>query len=157
MSMRTAWSRRGQAGISLLEVMIGVMLSTLMVLPIVGWTSLAMRQQREVISRNLSGASLGNLRTTFTRDVANSTDAWVEGEHLDDCVTGREGAHNVLMIAQGDRRTAYAVVPSSPVAAKAATAAAASAQPAAVAVDSAAAEMEQKDAAVAAQAASARL
>lgn len=106
-------NRRGQAGMSILEIMIGVMLSTLMVLPVVGWTSLAMREQRAVVTRNLSGASLGNLRTVFTRDVANSTDVWVEGEHLDDCVSARAGARTILMVARGDRRTAYAVVPTS--------------------------------------------
>lgn len=141
---------------SLLEVMIGVMLSTLMVLPIVGWTSLAMRQQREVITRNLSGASLGNLRTIFTRDVAGSTEVWVDGEHLDDCMTGIDGARTVLMVAQGDRRTAYAVVPSSRVAAASTKDAALRAQPVTVAADESRAEMEQKKAAEAAQAASAK-
>ena len=96
---------------TMLETLLALMLSVLMVVPVVGWGAVAMRQQRDVVERNLSGASLGVLRTLFTRDVVNADRAWVAGAHLDDCRIRTDGARTLLVLVTGDRHTVYATVP----------------------------------------------
>ena len=109
--MTTVDRRRGQRGMTMLETLLALMLSVLMVVPVVGWGAVAMRQQRDVVERNLSGASLGVLRTLFTRDVVNADRAWVAGAHLDDCRIRTDGARTLLVLVTGDRHTVYATVP----------------------------------------------
>ena len=70
-----------------------------------------LRQQRAIVQRNLSGASLGVLRTVFTRDVLNADRVWVDGEHLADCRVPDKGADTLMVLVTGDRHTTYAVVP----------------------------------------------
>jgi PKD repeat protein len=96
---------------TMVETMLAVMLSSLMVLPMMGWVGLALQQQREVAERNISGASLGTLRTYFVRDVSTATAAWVEGDELSQCSSGAKGERTLLMLASGEGRTAYALVP----------------------------------------------
>ncbi|UDY34034.1 PKD domain-containing protein [Dermatobacter hominis] len=96
---------------TMLETLLALMLSVLMVVPVVGWSAVALRQQRDVVERNLSGASLGVLRTMFTRDVVNADRAWVVGAHLEDCRIDTEGARTLLVLVTGDRHTVYATVP----------------------------------------------
>lgn len=108
---RRRLARRGQSGMTLLETLLALMMSALMVLPVFGWTSLALREQHDVSQRNLSGASLGVLRTVFTRDVVNSDRAWVDGEHLEDCVLSTKGARPLVALVSGNRHTVYATTP----------------------------------------------
>lgn len=96
---------------TMLETLIALTLSTLMVAPVLGWTSLVMTQQRDVSQRNLSGASLGILRTQFNRDVLNADRAWVAGAHLEDCIPVAKGARPLLALVSGERHTVYATVP----------------------------------------------
>ena len=101
----------GQSGMTLVETMLAVMLSTMMVLPMMGWVGLAMQQQQAVGERNIAGASLGILRTYYVRDVTTATTAWVEGEELTRCSSGAKGERTLLMLSHGERRTAYTLVP----------------------------------------------
>ncbi len=96
---------------SLLETLVAVMLSAMLMTPVLGWAALSMKEQRTVVERNLSGASLGVLRTLFTRDVVNSDRAWVAGEHLADCEVPTKGAQTLLVLVTGDRVTTYATIP----------------------------------------------
>ena len=95
----------------MIETLLAVMLSSLMILPMAGWASFAMREQTRVQERNLSGASLGILRTYFQRDVSSASDAWVEGAPLTECRSGAKGERTLLMLADGERRTAYSLIP----------------------------------------------
>jgi len=63
--LRRPLDRRGQRGLSLLETLIGVTLSGLLLSPMMAWAAVSMQQQRSIVQRNLSGASLGVLRTVI--------------------------------------------------------------------------------------------
>lgn len=103
---------RGQSGMTLVETLLAVMLSGIMILPITGWATMAMREHQNVQTRNLSGASLGILRTTFTRDVSSSDSAWVDDEkQLASCTDGTKGEIVLLALGHEDTRTAYTLVP----------------------------------------------
>lgn len=106
---RRARSGGGQSGMTLVETLLAVMLSSLMVLPMLGWTTLAVREQANVQLRNLTGTSLGLMRTYFVRDVTNADRAVTDGAGLDECVT--KGSTPLLVLSQGERRTAYSLVP----------------------------------------------
>lgn len=101
----------GQSGMTLLETLVAVMLAAMLMTPVLGWAALSMKEQRTVVERNLSGASLGVLRTLFTRDVVNSDRAWVAGEHLADCEVPIKGARTLIVLVTGERVTTYATVP----------------------------------------------
>lgn len=109
--LRRRLDRRGQSGLSLLETLIGVTLSGLLLSPMMAWAAVSMQQQRSIVQRNLSGASLGILRTVFTRDVVNADRVWVDGVHLADCAVPDEGAETLMVAVTGERHTTYAVAP----------------------------------------------
>ncbi len=115
MSVRHAIRNRrrttDQRGMTLVETLLAVMLSALMVMPMMGWAGVALREQVSTQQRNISGTSLGLLRTYFVRDVTNATSAAVDGATLTDCSAGTKGEQTLLMVANGDRRIAYALVP----------------------------------------------
>ncbi|MEI2698704.1 MAG: PKD domain-containing protein [Microthrixaceae bacterium] len=103
---------RGQSGMTLVETLLAVMLSGIMILPITGWATMAMREHQNVQTRNLSGSSLGILRSTFTRDVSNSDSAWVDDEtQLASCSDGAKGTIALLALGHEDTRTTYSLVP----------------------------------------------
>ena len=99
--LRRRLDRRGQSGLSLLETLIGVTLSGLLLSPMMAWAAVSMQQQRSIVQRNLSGASLGVLRTVFTRDVVNADRVWVDGEHLADCVVPDKAAETLMVAVTG--------------------------------------------------------
>ena len=107
-----------QRGMTLVETILALGLSVMLVLPMMGWAQLAMHQQVAVRERNISGASLGILRTHFLRDVANSHRAVVDGDDLRDCDadTGYDGTGSggtpLLALSRGDERIVYSVAPS---------------------------------------------
>ena len=101
--LRRRLDRRGQSGLSLLETLIGVTLSGLLLSPMMAWAAVSMQQQRSIVQRNLSGASLGVLRTVFTRDVVNADRVWVDGVHLADCAVPDEGAETLMVAVTGER------------------------------------------------------
>jgi PKD repeat protein len=94
---------------TMVETLLTIMLSALMVLPMLGWTTLALKEQADVQLRNLTGSSLGLVRTYFVRDVTNADRAVTAGADLDDCVT--KGSTPLLVLAQGERRTSYVLSP----------------------------------------------
>ena len=54
-------AHRGQAGMTMLETIISLLLGTLMVLPMLGWVSLEMSQQTTIRDRNITGTSIGQI------------------------------------------------------------------------------------------------
>ena len=104
-------AHRGQAGMTMLETIISLLLGTLMVLPMLGWVSLEMSQQTTIRDRNITGTSIGRLRTYYVRDVTTATTAWVEGDELATCSAGVKGERTLLVLSHGERRTAYTLVP----------------------------------------------
>lgn len=103
--------RRGQHGVTLLETMLAVFLSGLMILPLAGWASVAMKEQVNVHDRNINASSLGILRTYFVRDVTTASAASTSGDELDSCPGGTKGERPMLAIARGAQRTVYSTVP----------------------------------------------
>ncbi len=117
-SIRRRWSdalgrrrRRGQGGVSLLETMLAVFLSGLMILPLAGWASVAMKEQVNVHDRNINASSLGILRSYFVRDVTTASAAAASGDQLDTCLGGMKGERPLLALARGEQRTVYSTVP----------------------------------------------
>jgi len=91
--VRRRHSYRSQQGFTLLETMLTVVLTALLVAPLVGWAFVASRQQVATITRNIDGASVGFLRTTFLRDVASSHTANVgTAANGTDCAGGSAAA-----------------------------------------------------------------
>lgn len=103
--------RRDQQGVTLLETMLAVFLSGLMILPLVGWASVAMKEQVNVHDRNVNASSLGILRTYFVRDVTTAAAATTTGDPLDACLAGTKGERPLLALARGEQRTVYSTVP----------------------------------------------
>jgi PKD repeat protein len=97
--------------VSLLETMLAVFLTGLMVLPLVGWASVAMKEQENVHDRNINASSLGILRTYFVRDVTTAAAATTTGAELDSCLAGSKGERPLLALARGEQRTVYSTVP----------------------------------------------
>jgi PKD repeat protein len=104
-------TRRGQHGMTLIETLLAVMLSSLMVLPMLGWASLALREQAATQDRNISSSSLGTLRTYFVRDVTTADWAATEGEQLAECSSGSKGVSTLMVLGHGDARIGYEMVP----------------------------------------------
>jgi PKD repeat protein len=93
--------------VSLLETMLAVFLSGLMVLPLAGWASVAMKEQVNVHDRNINASSLGILRSYFLRDVTTASAAATSGDQLDTCPGGTTGERPLLVLARGEQRTVY--------------------------------------------------
>lgn len=68
-------AHRGQQGMTLVETMIAVVLSGVMVIPMLGWGTLAIEQQAGVELRTSTSTTLGLLRTYFIRDVTTASEA----------------------------------------------------------------------------------
>jgi PKD repeat protein/Tfp pilus assembly protein PilV len=102
--------RRDQRGMTLIETMLAVFLSTLMVLPMLGWATLAIKEQAEVEQRNVTAASLGLLRTYFVRDVTNAAAASVEDESLLSCGSDLKVERALLGVSTAGLTVTYAVV-----------------------------------------------
>ena len=81
-----------------------------MVLPMLAWAQLAWGQQAATFERNITGTTLGILRTSFVADVTGADAAWVEGDELIDCGKGA-GAKGqpLLVLGDGERRTVYSI------------------------------------------------
>lgn len=94
---------------TMVETLLAVMLSALMVLPMLGWTTVALREQADIQLRNLTGSSLGLVRTYFVRDVTTADGAATEGAALGTCVS--KGQTALAVLSHGERRTAYVLSP----------------------------------------------
>jgi PKD repeat protein len=118
-AVRRPWSgaldrrrrRRGQQGVTLLETMLAVFLSGLMILPLAGWASVAMKEQVNVHDRNVNASSLGILRSYFVRDVTTASAASTSGDQLDSCSGGAKGERPLLALERGEQRTVYSTAP----------------------------------------------
>ena len=92
--------------------MLALSLSTLMVLPMLAWAQLAWGQQAATFERNITGTTLGILRTSFVADVTGADAAWVDGDGMVDCGDGA-GAKGrpMLVLGDGEQRTVYTIGP----------------------------------------------
>ncbi len=84
--------RRSQTGVTLIETLAVLAISSLIMIPILGWGFLAIQEQEAVYTRNTDGASIGLLRTYFVRDVASAADAKIGTYAEDTDCSGGEGA-----------------------------------------------------------------
>ncbi len=75
--------RRTQGGVTLVETLAVVAISSIIMIPLLGWGLLAIQEQEAVFDRNTDGASIGLLRTYFVRDVASASDAKI-GTYAED-------------------------------------------------------------------------
>lgn len=118
---RSATGRRAQGGYTLIEVVLAVGIASLIILPLMAWAGLVLREQPET-GRDLvatAGASL--LTTHFSRDVPVAGRAAVAGEGLGsgwatDCGAGpgAGGSVQVVLVTGGSsvRRVVYTVADS---------------------------------------------
>lgn len=95
---------------TLIETMIAVFLSGLMVMPMMGWAMLALKEQANIEQRNVSSTSLGLLRTYFVRDVTNAASATTSGEALATCASGRKGEEHLLAVTTGSEQISYVLL-----------------------------------------------
>ncbi len=65
-------TRRGQSGMTLLEVLLSVGMVGILMAPIAGWVLLGMDQDVATRARNSDSASIGMLRSVFVKDVASA-------------------------------------------------------------------------------------
>ena len=61
--------------VTLVETLAVVAISSIIMIPLLGWGLVAIQEQEAVLDRNTDGASIGFLRTYFVRDVASAADA----------------------------------------------------------------------------------
>lgn len=105
---------RGQAGLTLVEILLVVMISAMIIGPLFSWALLAMDQQRVTKDGFLRTASAGLVSSYFPHDVAVAGAAWVPGVDFsgpggpdaeaewnalnrEDCIGG-EGANGRLLL-----------------------------------------------------------
>ena len=101
-----------QRGMTLVETVLALGLSTMLVLPMLGWAQVAMDQQVEIRERNVSGASLGVLRAHFLRDVATAHRAVIGADRSDGCDAGTaRGTTPLLTLTRGEQRIVYSIAP----------------------------------------------
>ena len=66
---------RSQEGVTLVETLAVLAISSIIMIPLLGWAVLAIQEQEAALNRNVDGASIGLLRTYFVRDVASANGA----------------------------------------------------------------------------------
>ena len=88
---RSLRHRRTQDGVTLIETLAVLAISSLIMIPLLGWGLLAIQEQDAIFTRNTDGASIGLLRTYFVRDVASATGSAVDEAATGDC-SGGDGA-----------------------------------------------------------------
>ena len=109
---KTIRRRFPQSGVTLVETLLVVTISSLIMVPMLGWAIMAMREKVDTNERNVDSASIGLLRTYFIRDVA-SADAAHTGAAAagTDCTGGggeaQVGAETLLKLETGS--TSYIV------------------------------------------------
>ncbi len=99
---------RRQSGVTLIETLAVLAISSIIMIPLLGWGLVAIQEQDAVLDRNTDGVSIGFLRTYFVRDVASATDAkigtYAEGT---DCTGGAgagTGAETLLRLSVDDTK-----------------------------------------------------
>jgi PKD repeat protein len=96
---------------TLVETMVALLLSGLMVLPMFGWATMALREQAATEQRNLGAMSLGLLRTYFVGDVSTASTATTTGDGLAACGTGAKGERALLSLQTPSGTVAYTLIP----------------------------------------------
>ncbi|MHB1139451.1 MAG: PKD domain-containing protein [Microthrixaceae bacterium] len=114
-----------QRGVTLVETLLVVAVSSAILLPLFAWTLLTMQAQAEAKATNQDTFSLGLTNTYFPRDVANSKtaasstapdgSARPDGE-LRDCVGGASagGEVRLALVTAGNRRIVYSLADADP-------------------------------------------
>jgi PKD repeat protein/type II secretory pathway pseudopilin PulG len=100
-----------QRGMTLVETLVAVMLSGLMVMPMVGWATVAMREQAAIEQRNVGAVSLGLLRTYFVGDVSTATTATTTTDEMAACGTGAKGERELLELQTRSGTVTYGLIP----------------------------------------------
>ena len=83
-----------QAGVTLVEVLVAILLTVLIAVPVSAWTISTLRQQRDARSTLSNATSTGSLNSYFTADVASARSVAPTGG---DCVGGEGGSGTVRM------------------------------------------------------------
>ena len=111
--------RRSQSGYTLLELIIGVSITAIVLVPLMSWAVLVMRQQPIERDGMLRTAQSGLLGTMFPSDVSVAGQAWVSGMSepwASDCSGGSSagGSVQLVMISSGAtvQKVVYSVAPS---------------------------------------------
>ena len=88
--------RRRQSGMTLIETILAVSLSSIVMLPMLGWAIVAFREQPAAFDRNVRASDVGLLRSYLPRDVTPASGAAAGGT---DC-TGGTGAGTVVLVLE---------------------------------------------------------
>lgn len=111
---------RNQSGYTLIELMIGVSITAVILVPLMSWAILVMRQQPVERDGMMRTAQTGLLGSMFPSDVSVAGQAWVSGMSepwATDCAGGESanGSVQLVMIGSGTtvQKVIYSVAPSS--------------------------------------------
>lgn len=103
--------QRDQRGMTMIETILAVFLTTLLALPLMGWAMHASRQQVETQRRNVDGTSLGMLRTYFVRDVTTAQLAFTSGDATESCGASQLKGPAQMVLVRDRTRIAYGLAP----------------------------------------------
>ncbi|MGB6057684.1 MAG: PKD domain-containing protein [Microthrixaceae bacterium] len=98
---------RSQSGFTLMEVLIAVAITSIILVPLLGWTMLSLRQQPIVGDNLVRTASTGLLGTYYPRDVSAAGEASKVGE---DCAGGDGGNGSVRLVLLSGGTSATKIV-----------------------------------------------
>lgn len=110
MSAHTVARRRGQSGVTLVELLIALLLATMLIVPLVAWGTFALRHKpvaRDGLVR-VAGSAL--LFHHFPKDVATAGGAAIDEEmaeqvelawNFEDCIGGAASSDVVLVLLRG--------------------------------------------------------
>jgi len=106
---------RGQAGMSLVEVLLATAITSIVMLPLIGWAAFALRQETTVRSTDAVAAGLGLLQSYLPRDVGAARTATATPALGDDCAgiagdrRGGGGAVRLVTVPATGSRSVYAI------------------------------------------------
>lgn len=116
---RTAIEQRSQSGYTLVELLMAIAIIAIIFVPLMAWTTLALRQQPVTEDGLLRTAQTGLLGSVFPSDVSVAAQAWVNGMSepwATDCDGGASqgGSMQLVMLAGGStvQKVVYVVAKS---------------------------------------------
>ncbi len=76
---------RGQCGFTLVEVLLATAITSIVMLPLIGWAAFALRQETKVKETDAAAAALGLVQGYLPRDVGSARTATAAASSTDDC------------------------------------------------------------------------
>ena len=99
---RRARHERGEGGLSLVEVLLATAITSIVMLPLIGWAAFALRQETKVKETDAAASGLGLVQSYLPRDVGSARTATATPAPGDDCAgtpgDGRGGGGTLRLV-----------------------------------------------------------